>query len=421
MDHFNYIDDRLHGESTPLAKIADAVGTPTYVYSRATIERHWHAFDQAFGDHPHLILYAVKANSNLAVLGLMAQLGSGFDIVSIGELDRVIAAGGDPGKTVFSGVGKSAAEIERAISLGIRSINIESVPELDRVESIASRLKIRTSVGIRVNPDVDAKTHPYIATGLEQNKFGVAMVDAPAIYSRVNQSEHLDVHSIACHIGSQLTDLAPYIETVDRIVDLYEKLKADGIDIPTLDLGGGLGVRYRDEQPPQPAQYAAAIIDRLQARGLNIPVSIEPGRAIVANAGVLLTRVEYLKTGAAKNFAIVDAAMNDLLRPSLYQAYQEIIPENRVSTEPERTYDVVGPICESGDWIGQDRQLQISADDLLVVRTVGAYGYVMSSNYNTRPRAAEVMIDGDRYQVVRDRENTASLFENEYLLKKQSS
>lgn len=416
MDHFNYKDNRLHAESVPLHAIAEAVGTPVYVYSRATIERHWRAFDEALSAHPHLILYAVKANSNLAVLGILAQLGSGFDIVSIGELHRVLAAGGDAAKTVFSGVGKTESEIEQALKLGIRAINIESIPELERVESVARRLQTRARVGIRVNPDVDAKTHPYIATGLEQNKFGVAMADAPRIYKHAHASQYVDVHSIACHIGSQLTDLAPYEETVDRLVDLYETLSADGIDIGTLDLGGGLGVRYRDEQPPQPAEYADAIMRRLSARGVNISVCIEPGRAIAANAGVLLTKVEYLKYGASRNFAIVDAAMNDLLRPSLYQAWQEIIPEKADSSAAGKTYDVVGPVCESGDWIGKDRELSVQPDDLLVVRTAGAYGFVMSSNYNTRPRAAEVMVDGDRFQVVRDRETVVSLFENERLL-----
>lgn len=416
MDHFDYIDDRLHAESVPLKDIAEAVGTPTYVYSRATIERHWHAFDDAFGDYPHLVLYAVKANSNLAVLGLMAQMGSGFDIVSIGELHRVLAAGGRADKTVFSGVGKTETEIETALTLGIRSINIESIAEFDRLESVARRLGVVASVGIRVNPDVDPKTHPYISTGLEQNKFGVAIADAPAMYRRAHASEHVNVHSIACHIGSQLTDLAPYIETVDRIVDLYERLKQDNIDVPMLDLGGGLGVRYRDEHPPEPAEYASALLAQLNKRGVEIPVSIEPGRAIVANAGVLLTRVEFLKRGGQRNFVIVDAAMNDLLRPSLYQAWQEIVPEHRNNGASMKTYDVVGPICESGDWIGKDRDLSVAADDLLAVRSAGAYGFVMSSNYNTRPRAAEVMVDGDRYQVVRDRESAASLFENERLL-----
>jgi len=338
MDHFDYIDNRLHAES---------------------VERHWHAFDSAFGNHPHLVLYAVKANSNLAVLGLMAEMGSGFDIVSIGELHRVLAAGGKAEKTVFSGVGKTESEIETALRLGIRSINIESVPEFDRVESVASRLGTVASVGIRVNPDVDPKTHPYISTGLEQNKFGVAIADAPAMYRRAEDSAHINVHAIACHIGSQLTDLAPYVETVDRIVDLYEKLQQEQIDVPMLDLGGGLGVRYRDEEPPQPAEYASALISQLKKRGVEIPVSIEPGRAIVANAGVLLTRIEFLKRGSSRNFAIVDAAMNDLLRPSLYQAWQEIIPEQRNTDAAPAVYDVVGPICESGDWIGKDRELSV--------------------------------------------------------------
>jgi len=420
VDHFEYRGGDLHAEDVAVSSIAQSIGTPVYVYSRATIERHWHAFDDAFGDHPHSICYAVKANSNLAVLNIMARLGSGFDIVSGGELERVIRAGGDPAKTIFSGVGKTAGEIADALEVGIQSINVESVDELDRVIEVASANGVVAPIGVRVNPDVDAKTHPYISTGLAENKFGVSMEDAPGVYRRAADSEHIRIHAIACHIGSQLTELSPYADAIDRVLNMVEALGADGIDVGLLDLGGGLGVRYRDEEPPLPADYAKVVLDVLKKHSCTLPVSIEPGRAIAANAGILVTEVQFLKTGDVKNFAIVDAAMNDLIRPTLYSAWQDIVPvnlnSNLNSTGKDLTWDIVGPICESGDWIGKDRDLTLSQGDLLAVRAAGAYGAVMSSNYNTRPRAPEVMVDKDTVTVVRTRETLDHLLAGESLL-----
>jgi len=416
VDHFEYRGGELHAEDVAVSSIAQSIGTPVYVYSRATIERHWHAFDDAFGDHPHSICYAVKANSNLAVLNIMARLGSGFDIVSGGELERVIRAGGDPAKTIFSGVGKTADEIAGALEAGIQSINVESVDELDRVIEVAAANGLVAPVGVRVNPDVDAKTHPYISTGLAENKFGVSMEDAPGVYRRAADSEHIRIHAIACHIGSQLTDLSPYADAIDRVLNMVETLGADGIDIGLLDLGGGLGVRYRDEQPPLPADYARVVLEVLKQHDCKLPVSIEPGRAIAANAGILVTEVQFLKTSDVKNFAIVDAAMNDLIRPTLYSAWQDIVPVNQNGSGTDGTWDIVGPICESGDWIGKDRELILNQGDLLAVRAAGAYGAVMSSNYNTRPRAPEVMVDKDTVTVVRTRETLDHLLAGESIL-----
>jgi diaminopimelate decarboxylase len=414
MDHFEYRHHRLYAEDAPVADIAAAVGTPCYIYSRATIERHWQAFDQAFGAHPHLICYAVKANSNLAVLNLLARLGSGFDIVSGGELERVLAAGGDPGKIVFSGVGKRRDELEQALAVGIRCFNVESAAELDRLEQIAAARGQRAPVSLRINPDVDAQTHPYISTGLKQNKFGVDPEQALALYGRIAASPHFAVVGADCHIGSQLTQITPFVDALDRMLALVARLEKQGIRLHHLDLGGGLGIRYRDETPPLPADHAAALLERL--RDLPYEILLEPGRAIVGNAGLLVTRVELLKQGDEKNFAVVDAAMNDLLRPALYSAWQEIIPvEPRTGGEPRR-YDIVGPICETGDFLGKDRELNISPGDLLAVRTAGAYGFAMSSNYNSRPRAAEVMVDGERFYVVRRRETVAELYAGETVL-----
>ena len=411
MDHFEYRDGRLHAEDVPVADIAATVGTPCYIYSRATIERHWRAFDQAFGQHPHLVCYAVKANSNLAVLNVLARLGSGFDIVSGGELERVLAAGGDPGKIVFSGVGKRRDELERALEMKIRCFNVESEAELALLERVAAERGQRAPVSLRINPDVDADTHPYISTGLKQNKFGIEVERALAVYARAAASPHLEVVGVDCHIGSQLTRVAPFVDALERVLALVGRLEAQGIAIRHLDLGGGLGIRYRDEEPPLPAEHAAALLERLRDRPHEI--LIEPGRAIVGNAGILVTRVELLKQGDEKSFAVVDAAMNDLLRPALYSAWQAIIPvEPRAVGEPHR-YDVVGPICETGDFLGKDRELNIEPGDLLAVRSAGAYGFAMSSNYNSRPRAAEVMVDGDRFQVVRRRETVAELYAGE--------
>ena len=411
MDHFEYRDGRLHAEDVPVADIAATVGTPCYIYSRATIERHWRAFDQAFGQHPHLVCYAVKANSNLAVLNVLARLGSGFDIVSGGELERVLAAGGDPGKIVFSGVGKRRDELERALEMDIRCFNVESEAELALLERVAAERGQRAPVSLRINPDVDADTHPYISTGLKQNKFGIEVERALAVYARAAASPHLEVVGVDCHIGSQLTRVAPFVDALERVLALVGRLEAQGIAIRHLDLGGGLGIRYRDEEPPLPAEHAAALLERLRDRPHEI--LIEPGRAIVGNAGILVTRVELLKQGEDKSFAVVDAAMNDLLRPALYSAWQAIIPvEPRAVGEPHR-YDVVGPICETGDFLGKDRELNIEPGDLLAVRSAGAYGFAMSSNYNSRPRAAEVMVDGGRFQVVRRRETVAELYAGE--------
>ncbi|KLV06077.1 diaminopimelate decarboxylase [Photobacterium ganghwense] len=415
MDYFNYQQDgQLWAEEIQLSELAERFGTPLYVYSRATLERHWHAFDRAVADHPHLICYAVKANSNLGVLNVLARLGSGFDIVSGGELERVIAAGGDPAKVVFSGVGKTAAEMKRALELGIKCFNVESEPELDRLNQVAAELGKVAPISLRINPDVDAQTHPYISTGLRDNKFGIAFERAPEVYRLAQSLPNIAVTGMDCHIGSQLTALAPFIDATDRLLALIATLKAEGITIAHLDVGGGLGVTYSDEQPPQPSEYARALMDRLTDHP-ELELIFEPGRAIAANAGVMLTRVEYLKHTEHKNFAIVDAAMNDLIRPTLYQAWQEIIPVIPRDGEAV-TYDLVGPICETGDFIGKDRRLCLETGDLLAVRSAGAYGFVMASNYNTRTRAAEIMVDGKDAHVVREREELTQLWQSEHLL-----
>ncbi|WPC74030.1 diaminopimelate decarboxylase [Vibrio porteresiae] len=415
MDYFNYQDDgQLWAENVPLVQLAEQYGTPLYVYSRATLERHWHAFDKSVGDHPHLVCYAVKANSNIGVLNTLARLGSGFDIVSGGELERVIAAGGDPAKIVFSGVGKTEAEIKRALELKIKCFNVESEPELERLNKVASEMDVIAPVSLRINPDVDAKTHPYISTGLRDNKFGIAFDRAPQVYKLASTLPHLEVKGIDCHIGSQLTAIEPFIDATDRLLALIDNLVEQGIQIKHLDVGGGLGVIYRDELPPQPSEYAKALLSRL-TKHQDLELIFEPGRAIAANAGILLTKVEFLKHTEHKNFAIIDAAMNDLIRPVLYQAWQDIIPV--VPREGEaKTYDLVGPICETGDFLGKDRSLILEAGDLLAVRSAGAYGFVMSSNYNTRTRAAEIMVDGDKTYVVRQREELASLWALESIL-----
>ncbi|WP_319782809.1 diaminopimelate decarboxylase [Oceanisphaera sp. IT1-181] len=417
MDYFNYQEDgRLYGEACDLTALAAQHGTPLYVYSRATLERHWHAFDQAAGDFPHLICYAVKANSNLAVLDVLARLGSGFDIVSKGELCRVLAAGGDASKVVFSGVGKRVDEIEFALEKNIFCFNVESVAELSRINEVAGRMGRVAPISIRVNPDIDAGTHPYISTGLKENKFGIPIEQAQDIYRHAAEMKNLKIHGLDCHIGSQLTEVAPFLEAVDKLLVLIDALAADGIHIKHLDVGGGLGVRYDDETPPEPREYVKQIKAKLQGRKLTLV--FEPGRAIAANAGVLLTRVEHLKPGEAKSFAIVDAAMNDLIRPALYSAWQAIIPVDSTLERPSAVYDVVGPICETGDFIGKDRELAITEGDLLAVRSAGAYGFVMASNYNSRPRGAEIMVDGATATVVREREQLNDLWRGEHLLPK---
>lgn len=414
MDHFQYQEHRLYVEEVPVANIAERFGTPCYVYSRATLERHWRAFDTAFGHHPHLICFAVKANSNLAVLNVLARLGSGFDIVSGGELERVLAAGGDPGKVIFSGVGKRADEMRRALEVGIRCFNLESAAELERLEGVAADLGIVAPVSIRVNPDVDAGTHPYISTGLRENKFGIDIHAADRVYERAAASPHLRVAGIDCHIGSQLTELSPFLDALARVLELADRLERYGIPIAHLDLGGGLGIRYTHESPPDPGDYARALDDLLEGR--HYEILLEPGRAIAGNAGILLTRVEYLKDTGLKRFAILDAAMNDLVRPALYQAVQDIVPAEREKGGERALWDLVGPVCETGDFLGKGRDLTLAPGDLLAIRGSGAYGFTMSSNYNSRPRAAEVMVDGDRVHLVRPRETVASLFADEALL-----
>ena len=414
MDHFSYKAQQLFAEDTLLSDIAQKYGTPCYVYSKATIERHWLAFDKAAGNHPHLVCYAVKANSNLAVLNVMAKLGSGFDIVSGGELTRVLKAGGDPAKVVFSGVGKTEAEIAFALEHNIKCFNVESLPELDRINQVAGQLGKRAPISLRVNPDVDAKTHPYISTGLKDNKFGVERQQAVAVYQYASTLPNLDIVGMDCHIGSQLTDLTPFVDALNILLALIDELATLGIHIAHLDIGGGLGVTYNDEKPPHPDQYAQAIAQRMKGRE-TLQLIFEPGRAIVANAGVLLTKVEFIKQGAEKNFAIVDAAMNDLIRPALYSAWQAIVPLKQNSGHKPAIYDVVGPVCETSDFLGKERELAITAGDYLAVRSAGAYGFVMASNYNSRCRAAEILVDGSEAHVVRERETIEQLFMGEHI------
>ena len=414
MDHFNYKDDSLFCEDVAISTLAETYGTPLYVYSRATLERHWHAFDAALAGRDHLVCYAVKANSNLAVLNVLARLGSGFDIVSGGELQRVLRAGGDPDKIIFSGVGKLAEEMELALESGIHCFNVESEQELDQLNAIAGRNQRVARVSFRVNPDIDAKTHPYISTGLKENKFGINFEDAESVYLKAKGLAHIDVIGIDCHIGSQLTELSPYVDALERLLILIKRLKARGVEIQHLDLGGGLGIRYKDETPPLPEEWLSAL--RNQLNGFDGTVVIEPGRAIAGNAGVLVSQVNYIKHSKDKNFAVVDAAMNDMIRPSLYDAWLEIIRVDLPSDEPSRVYDIVGAICETGDFLGKDRSMQLAQNDLIVIRSSGAYGFSMSSNYNSRNRAAEVMVDGDRHYCVREREVFEQLIQGESLL-----
>ncbi|BBL60419.1 diaminopimelate decarboxylase [Methylomonas koyamae] len=414
MDFFSYRQQALFAEDVAASSIAADYGTPCYVYSRAALEQHWQAFDRAFGAHPHLICYAVKANSNIALLNLLARLGSGFDIVSLGEMQRVLAAGGRPGDIVFSGVGKRADEILAALKAGIRCFNVEVSGELDRINELAGQVGVLAPVSFRVNPDVDAKTHPYISTGLKENKFGIDIDSAIHEYRRAAAMPNIKVVGIDCHIGSQLTGLNPFLDALDRVLAVVDLLAAEGINLQHLDLGGGLGIRYRDEFPPSPAEYVAALLQRLGGRDFEI--LLEPGRAIVGNAGILLTKVEYLKPTANKNFAIVDAAMNDLLRPALYSAWQDIVPAELADSGQELEWDIVGPVCETGDFLGKGRLLKLAPGDLLAVRSAGAYGFSMSSNYNSRPRAAEVIVDGNSCHLVRERETVQQLWAGERLL-----
>lgn len=414
MDYFNYQKQHLFVENAAVAEIVATHGTPCYIYSKAAIEQHWQAFDKAFGAQKHLICYAVKANSNIALLNVLARLGSGFDIVSIGEMDRVLAAGGKPEKIVFSGVGKRRDEIIAALNVGIRCFNVEVSSELDRINQLAGEMGVIAPISLRVNPNVDAKTHPYISTGLKENKFGIASELAIAEYCRAAQLPHLKIVGIDCHIGSQLTETRPFLDALDKVLQLVEELKAKGITLEHLDLGGGLGIRYQNEQPPEPSEYIGAILARLGQTDFEI--LLEPGRAIVGNAGILVTQVEYLKTTADKNFAIVDAAMNDLIRPALYSAWQDIIPVNHNSTAALKSWDIVGPVCETGDFLGKNRTLAIAEGDLLAICSSGAYGFAMSSNYNSRPRAVEIMVDDKDIHLIRERESLVGLWANEHLL-----
>ena len=414
MDYFNYREQQLFAEDVAVSNIVEQYGSPCYIYSKATLERHWHAFNDAFGSHAHLICYAVKANSNIAILNLLARLGSGFDIVSIGELERVKAAGGDPKKIVFSGVGKRKDEITAALKTGIRCFNIEVPEELDRINQLAGELGVIAPVSFRVNPDVDAKTHPYISTGLKENKFGIDIVSAINEYQRAANMPHIKIVGIDCHIGSQLTETRPFLDALDRVLHIINILEEKGIILEHVDLGGGLGICYDTEKPPEPSTYIEAILERLGSNAYEI--LLEPGRAIVGNAGVLVTKVEYLKPTVDKNFAIVDAAMNDLVRPSLYNAWQKIIPVNQESIAAPMTWDIVGPICETGDFLGKDRVLKLTRGDLLAIRSSGAYGFTMSSNYNSRPRVAEIMVDGQTTHLIKKRETLAELWANEALL-----
>lgn len=414
MGFFNYRENKLFAEQLAVDEVVAQFGSPCYLYSRAAFEQHWRSFNQAFAKYPHLVCYAVKANSNIAVLNLLANLGSGFDIVSLGEMERVLAAGGKADKIVFSGVGKRNDEIMAALKANIQCFNIEVSDELDRINQLAGNLGVKASVSFRVNPDVDAKTHAYISTGLKENKFGITIQQALAEYQRANAMANIKVLGIACHIGSQLTEISPFIEALDKVLDLVNRLKQQGIELEHLDLGGGLGVRYQHECPPKPAEYVAAILDRIGHS--NYKILLAPGRAIAANAGILVTRVEYLKLTEYKNFAIVDAAMNDLLRPSLYNAWQDVIPVNKVNTVPENVWDVVGPVCETGDFLAKDRTLRLKAGDLLAIRSSGAYGFSMSSNYNSRPRPAELMIDGNQAHLIKARERIDHLWLGEKCL-----
>lgn len=413
MDHFSHANHRLRAEDCDVTALAERFGTPLYVYSRATLERHWHAFDRALAGRAHRVCYAVKANGNLGLLDVLARLGSGFDIVSVGELERCLRVGADPSRIVFSGVAKRSDEMERALAAGIGCFNVESGQELERLAECAAAFGAPAPVAIRVNPDVDPKTHPYIATGLRESKFGVDIAQAKALYRRAGESPHLRVVGVDCHIGSQLTELQPFIDALERVLALCDELAADGIEPEHLNLGGGLGIRYRDENPPEPAEWAAAIDRTLGDAPYSI--HIEPGRAIAGNAGILVTRVEYVKPGHGKRFAVVDAGMNDLIRPSLYDAWQAIVPVRASDAAVEPT-DVVGPVCETGDFLGKGRDLAVAPGDLLAVRSAGAYGFVMASNYNARPRPAEVLVDGSTAHLVRERETLADLWAGEALL-----
>ena len=416
MDFFQYKNEQLYVEDLPVKQLAEEFGTPLYIYSRATLERHWHAFDSALGKHPHLICYAVKANSNIGILNVMAKLGSGFDIVSQGELERVLAAGGDASKVVFSGVAKSRAEIMRALEVGIRCFNVESIAELHHINHIAGEMGKIAPISLRVNPDVDAHTHPYISTGLKENKFGVSVDEAREVYKLAATLPHVKITGMDCHIGSQLTEVQPFVDATDRLIRLMEQLKEDGITLKHLDLGGGLGVTYTDETPPHPSEYAAALLNKLKDYE-DLEIILEPGRAIAANAGILVAKVQYLKSNESRNFAITDTGMNDMIRPALYEAYMNIIEIDRTLERKKAIYDVVGPVCETSDFLGKQRELAIAEGDYIAQRSAGAYGASMSSNYNSRPRTAEVLVDGDKAHLIRRRESLSELWALESIAK----
>ena len=416
MDFFQYKNEQLYVEDLPVKQLAEEFGTPLYIYSRATLERHWHAFDSALGKHPHLICYAVKANSNIGILNVMAKLGSGFDIVSQGELERVLAAGGDASKVVFSGVAKSRAEIMRALEVGIRCFNVESVAELHHINQIAGEMGKVAPISLRVNPDVDAHTHPYISTGLKENKFGVSVDEAREVYKLAATLPHVKITGMDCHIGSQLTELQPFLDATDRLIRLMEQLKEDGITLKHLDLGGGLGVTYTDETPPHPSNYATALLNKLKDYE-DLEIILEPGRAIAANAGILVAKVQYLKSNESRNFAITDTGMNDMIRPALYEAYMNIIEIDRTLGREKAIYDVVGPVCETSDFLGKQREFAIAEGDYIAQRSAGAYGASMSSNYNSRPRTAEVLVDGNKAHLIRRRENLSELWALESIAK----
>ena len=416
MDFFQYKNEQLYVEDLPVKQLAEEFGTPLYIYSRATLERHWHAFDSALGKHPHLICYAVKANSNIGILNVMAKLGSGFDIVSQGELERVLAAGGDASKVVFSGVAKSRAEIMRALEVGIRCFNVESVAELHHINQIAGEMGKVAPISLRVNPDVDAHTHPYISTGLKENKFGVSVDEAREVYKLAATLPHVKITGMDCHIGSQLTELQPFLDATDRLIRLMAQLKEDGITLKHLDLGGGLGVTYTDETPPHPSDYATALLNKLKEYE-DLEIILEPGRAIAANAGILVAKVQYLKSNESRNFAITDTGMNDMIRPALYEAYMNIIEIDRTLGREKAIYDVVGPVCETSDFLGKQRELAIAEGDYIAQRSAGAYGASMSSNYNSRSRTAEVLVDGDEAHLIRRRESLSELWALESIAK----
>lgn len=415
MNHFEYKNQQLFAEDVVITDIIAEHGTPAYIYSRATLERHWHAFDNSFGTHPHLICFAVKSNSNIALLNVMAKLGSGFDIVSQGELERVLVSGGEASKVVFSGVAKSHSEIERALDVGIRCFNVESIPELHRINDVAGKMGKIAPISLRVNPDVDAKTHPYISTGLKENKFGVSVQQAREVYRLAKTLPNVKIVGMDCHIGSQLTELQPFLDVTDRLIVLMEQLKEDGIELHHLDLGGGLGVPYNGEEPPHPTEYTEALLAKLKNYP-NLEIILEPGRAISANAGILVTKVEYLKSNEDRNFAIVDTGMNDMIRPALYEAYMQITEVNQSLDRKKAIYDVVGPICETSDFLGKGRELAIAEGDLIAMRSAGAYGATMSSTYNSRPQAVEILVDGAKAYLIKARADFADLWRLEKLI-----